>query len=189
MSRAEPAGLRPTIPVTLAFYLFVALAALVWDALREGPSRLLPSPEAVPVGVSVVAGLTLAALVILLSQLLERRFVWARRLSRTLAETIGPLSTTEIAVFSLASGIAEEMLFRGAMQPTLGLWLTSLIFGLAHGYLDRRFVPWMVMAGLSGLALGLLAEWTGSLLAPVLAHFTINYFEFHGLNRHHGGKG
>ena len=132
---------------------------------------------------SVLAGLGFAALVIFSSFLLERRFTWARRLSALLADMIGPLGSREIAVFSLSSGIAEEMFFRGAMQPSLGLWLTSLIFGLAHGYFDRRFIPWMVMAALSGLALGLLAEWTGSLLAPVLAHFTINYFEFHALNR------
>jgi membrane protease YdiL (CAAX protease family) len=33
---------------------------------------------------------------------------------------------------SLSAGTGEEMLFRGALQPLLGLWWTSLIFALAH---------------------------------------------------------
>jgi membrane protease YdiL (CAAX protease family) len=33
---------------------------------------------------------------------------------------------------SLFAGIGEEILFRGAIQPLLGLWLTSAIFSLLH---------------------------------------------------------
>lgn len=33
---------------------------------------------------------------------------------------------------SLFAGIGEEILFRGAVQPLLGLWLTSAIFCLLH---------------------------------------------------------
>jgi len=33
---------------------------------------------------------------------------------------------------SLFAGIGEELLFRGAIQPLLGLWLTSVIFALVH---------------------------------------------------------
>jgi membrane protease YdiL (CAAX protease family) len=33
---------------------------------------------------------------------------------------------------SLVAGIGEEILFRGAIQPLLGLWLTSAIFSLLH---------------------------------------------------------
>lgn len=174
---------RLSIAVVVVFYGLLAGGAIVWDAVRGGPSDLLPQPDAAPVPHSVLLALAVSAIVIGVSRALERRFAWARRVTEVLAEALGPLTRTEIAVFSGASGVAEELFFRGAMQPDLGLWLTSLIFGLAHGYLDRRFLPWMVMATVVGLGLGLLARHTGSLLAPILAHFTINYFEFHALDR------
>jgi len=174
---------RPNIPLVLAFYALLAGAAVVWDALRSGPSRLLPQPEAAHPAVSVALALAFAAAAVGSSRLLERRFAWARRLTAELARVLGPLAPREIAVFSLASGVAEELFFRGALQPDAGIWLTSLIFGLCHGYLDRRFVSWMVMATAVGFGLGLLAHHTGSLLAPTIAHFTINYVEFHALDR------
>jgi membrane protease YdiL (CAAX protease family) len=33
---------------------------------------------------------------------------------------------------ALAAGIGEELLFRGALQPLLGVWATSALFVLAH---------------------------------------------------------
>ena len=177
-----------TVPIVLGVYGTLAAIAVGWDVLRSGPSGLLPSADAMAEAPAVALGLAFAALVIGASRLLEQRFHWARRLSRDIALLIGPLSTAQIAVFSAASGLAEEMFFRGAMQPTLGLWVTSLIFGVCHGYFDRRLAPWAAMAAATGLGLGWLAELTGSLLAPVLAHFTINYFEFHAMNRVAGGS-
>lgn len=174
---------RPDVRLVLIFYGLLAGAGVLWDALRGGPTRLLPQPDAAHPALSVALALGFSAVVVALSRLLEWRFAWARRVAQELAAVLGPLTRREIAVFALASGVAEELFFRGAMQPDLGLWLTSLIFGLAHGYLDRRFVPWMVMATAVGFGLGLLAHYTGSLLAPILAHFTINYVEFHALDR------
>ena len=39
--------------------------------------------------------------------------------------------------------------------------------------------PWTIFALVLGFALGGLLLLTGSLLAPILAHFTINYFNLH----------
>lgn len=173
----------PSVGVTLVFYGLLAGAAAVWDSVRAGPTDLLPGPDAATVPVSVTLALALAAAVVGTSRALERRFRWAQQITTELARRLGPLTTAEIAVFSGASGVAEELFFRGAMQPTLGLWVTSLIFGVAHGYFDRRFLAWMAMATVVGLALGALASFTGSLLGPILAHFTVNYFELHALDR------
>ena len=174
---------RLTIPVVLVSYAVLAVVAVVWDVFRSGPSGLLPPPDAADEAVSVALALAFTAAVVGASRLLDRYAQWARRLTQDIAAMIGPLTSAEIAVYAGASGLAEEMFFRGAMQPTLGLWVTSLIFGLCHGYFDRRFAPWVAMATVTGLGLGVLAEQTGSLLAPVLAHFSINFFEFHALNR------
>jgi membrane protease YdiL (CAAX protease family) len=34
--------------------------------------------------------------------------------------------------FGLCAGVGEEALWRGALQPLLGVWWTSLLFTLAH---------------------------------------------------------
>ena len=42
----------------------------------------------------------------------------------------------EIILISFCAGVGEEILFRGAIQPMLGVWLTSIIFVALHGYLN-----------------------------------------------------
>ncbi|MGB1771024.1 MAG: lysostaphin resistance A-like protein [Planctomycetota bacterium] len=81
----------------------------------------------------------------------------------------------EIFFVALISSISEELLFRALIQPYLGLWLTSLIFGLAHWTGVRELRIWVPLAFLGGLFLGALAE--SSLFGipgSVAAHFTIN---------------
>ncbi len=47
-----------------------------------------------------------------------------------------PLRTSDIVIVSICAGVGEELLFRGAIQPFLGVWLTSLVFVFLHGYLN-----------------------------------------------------
>ena len=72
-------------------------------------------------------------------------------------------------VISVAAGVGEELLFRGALQAEAGLVTASIVFGLLHigGRDTMVFGGWvMVMgAGLGGLAVA-----TGGLLAPIVAH-------------------
>jgi membrane protease YdiL (CAAX protease family) len=78
------------------------------------------------------------------------------------------------------SVIAEEMTFRGFLyrgwsQTRLShsgaIVLTALLFGLLHFQYD-----WfgMTSVGISGLLLGWLRWWSGSLVAPILAHAANN---------------
>jgi hypothetical protein len=60
------------------------------------------------------------------------------------------------------------------LQPELGLFWASLIFGLVHFPAEPRLRPWTAFALLVGFSLGAIYELTGGLFAPVLAHFTIN---------------
>lgn len=71
---------------------------------------------------------------------------------------------------SLIAAVPEEIFFRGAMQPTLGVILTALIFGVLHAMTRLYFI----YAALAGLGLGLLANWHGSLWMPMAAHFAVN---------------
>lgn len=47
----------------------------------------------------------------------------------------------DIIIISLCAGIGEEILFRGAIQLWLGVWITAVIFVALHGYLDPRSKP------------------------------------------------
>jgi membrane protease YdiL (CAAX protease family) len=81
----------------------------------------------------------------------------------------------------LVAPVAEEVVFRGLIYPTLkqhgfpnlALWGTSLLFAAIHDNL-------MILLPLTFLAimLTLLYEATGNLLAPILAHSLFNFVNF-----------
>jgi membrane protease YdiL (CAAX protease family) len=81
---------------------------------------------------------------------------------------------------------AEETAYRAALGtvaasafgPRRGRLLTALAFGLSH-IVDARgagepVVGTVVVTGLAGWVFGLLADWSGSLAAPLLAHLAVN---------------
>lgn len=78
--------------------------------------------------------------------------------------------------FALAalSAIGEEVFFRGALQPIVGILGTSVIFGLLHLSPGGRVSIWTGMAFLAGLFLGWVTEQCGSLLPSIAIHFTVN---------------
>jgi hypothetical protein len=69
------------------------------------------------------------------------------------------------------------------MQPTLGLWITTIIFGLMHIPPKLRLWPWTLMAGLLGLLFGLMTQWSGNIAGAVLAHFIINMLNLRQIAR------
>lgn len=79
-----------------------------------------------------------------------------------------------LVVTTLVPPLGEEALFRGALQPTLGLLLTSILFGLSHGGWRRDTWPYAVSAGFSGLIIGAVLLRTGSLAASALTHILFN---------------
>ena len=79
----------------------------------------------------------------------------------------GPLS---VLAFGLFTGVAEEVLYRGALQPAFGLWLTSIIFALSHvQYLN----PALLLIFLLALALGWIRNRWGTTTAA-LVHAAYN---------------
>lgn len=162
--------------VILAAYAGLGIVALVWSMLRnDGTCLWDPRPGAtMEPGLAALIGAVSGLLVACLSQLAVTKFTFARRLEEEFASILGPLSVAQVIGVAIFSSVAEEAFFRGAMQPDLGLVLTSLIFGLLHVGPGKVFLPWTVMALGMGFALGGLFIWTGSLLAPILCHGMIN---------------
>ncbi|WP_374016947.1 CPBP family intramembrane glutamic endopeptidase [Paenibacillus thiaminolyticus] len=78
-----------------------------------------------------------------------------------------------IVVICLIVGICEELLFRGAVQHAFGPYWTSILFAAIHVRYLRHWLP-TLMVFLISYALGTVYEWTGTLWAPIAAHFFID---------------
>lgn len=86
------------------------------------------------------------------------------------------LTTQEIWFVSLCAGAGEELLFRGALQPWWGLWITSVVFVALHGYLspfNPRLSLYGILMVIAIATLGYLADHLG-LLGAMLAHTLID---------------
>lgn len=76
------------------------------------------------------------------------------------------MTLPQAIALGLVAGFPEEILFRGSIQPIVGLLIAALIFGILH-----FITAWyMVYALVAGLLLGLLFEWRGDLWASTAAH-------------------
>lgn len=117
---------------------------------------------------------------------LGQRFRATHRLVRLIEQTLdlSALRFRHVLLFSLLAAIPEEMLFRGAVQASLGLLATAVVFGVLHA-LSRLY---FIYATGAGLLLGVLYLLGGSLWLPIGAHFTIDLVMFLLLlqrQRHH----
>lgn len=180
---------RRRIVSAIVVYGALGAAALGFLFLGNRPLGSHPNPwlsASFPVrlGLSVGGGLALFAFGILSTRWLVRRTTWARELHVSFRTLLGPLTSTEILVFALTSGIAEELFFRAALQPWLGFVAASILFGAVHLGPSRKFLPWTLWAMAMGFLFGSLYECTGELVGPVLAHVLINYENLHFINTH-----
>lgn len=174
---------RSPAPLALAVYGGFAAVALAVAAARgvspietagllDGFDGVLP--EGTGHGLSLIGGLTLAAATVTATRMFVRRWRWARLLLADLRPVVRGASDAEIVVLGLASGVAEELFFRGLLAPALGLALSSLLFGVIHRLRGRVGWIWATWAGVMGLLFGALFLATGSLLGPLVAHAAIN---------------
>ena len=189
----QPPGKFPA-SVAIVFYALIGGAAAVVGSIFFDLNVLIPFPEVSSDPASGLlwgGGVGLAT--VLVSRLLDRFFEWSRALTRMLKEILGSITMSDALILAVASSIGEELLFRGLLLPKIGLVASSLIFGLVHGFspgspgqmMDtmRRFLPLVIAATVMGFAFGWLVEYTGDVLAAVVAHFTINFLNLSQMYR------
>jgi hypothetical protein len=168
----------------LLFYAAFLGVAIAWRVGLQGESLLLATAgDRVHWLRDVLLGLGAGALVIVGSAELTTRTRFGDALARALAAALGPLRTRDCLILALLSGVAEEALFRGALQPRVGLVWASLLFGLAHLVPRRELIPWTAFSLGAGFLLGGLYAATGNLVAPVVAHVAINAVNLRKLSR------
>ncbi len=182
----------PNRITTLAFVVYgpltVSALAWAWFGGRRFAWSLethwVSEPYAERLALSLGLGLALALTVVAMTPRLVERTRWARALHVELEGIVSPLSSAQITSLALVSGFAEELFFRGAMQPVFGLLATSVIFGALHVGPKPVFMAWMTWAFVMGLLFGLIFELTGVLWGPVFAHVWINQRNMAFIRRH-----
>lgn len=165
---------RPAL--VLVLYLSLAASALVWGGVRGEPNVWRPADGGeTHVWSGICLGAALGLAIVFASRLTVHRFEWARSLHREFRSLLSPLTDAEIVVLAIASSVGEEMFFRGALTPSIGVWASSAVFALLHIGPKARYLPWTVGSFVAGVLFSELFLWSGDLTGPVLAHFTVNF--------------
>lgn len=169
---------------TIAFQ-WIAVAVIRWRTFAHG----IGAPQlglALPKPALTLAAAILLAILFLANQLISLRHMKltaddSQGLLVELARKLFPQDASErLAFFALVVSVAicEELIYRGFVQRVfqdwsgndalVGIAASAVFFSLAHLYQGRRG---MVSTLIVGLLFSAVRDVTGSLLAPIFAHF------------------
>jgi hypothetical protein len=172
--------------IALAYSALGALGATIAEAFGQSPLTTKPwLGEAGPIAAveSLALGIVVAAATVRTTRVLGRAG-WARALHADLRPIVHGLGDGEIVVMALASGVGEELFFRGCLTPLLGVFLSSSAFGLLHQVRGRARWAWAGWATVMGVAFATIYELTGHLVGPIVAHVAINLVNLRYLRDH-----
>jgi uncharacterized protein len=96
------------------------------------------------------------------------------------------LTKSEIVFVSICAGVGEEILFRGAIQPMLGVWVTAILFVAIHGYLNPfnwRLSIYGLFMTVAIAGIGYLTVYFG-LISAIAAHTMIDIFLLYKLSHY-----
>ncbi len=147
---------------------------------------------------AAVQGVIAAAPMVVLLMLVQRWPVGPLRSLFELVETqlvpfLRGCTLADLALISLAAGLAEELLFRGVLQVGIvqytgwnwfAIVVAAVVFGAAHPI----SLMYALLAGLIGVYLGWLLHATGNLLTPVVTHAAYDFAALILLLRPHWSK-
>ncbi len=176
-SRVSVAGITGRIAVGYA--LLAVLATAVAVALRDGVPWVFPHPwlaldPPAAWGASAGMGLGAALLIIVTTRACATRYAWAQRLHLDLRPFAQGLAPWQVVVIAGCSSLGEELLFRGLLQPWLGLLPAAVLFGALHQVRGPARWVWVTWATAVGLLFGAMFQATGSLIGPIIAHALVN---------------
>ncbi|AEE15370.1 Abortive infection protein [Thermodesulfobium narugense DSM 14796] len=122
---------------------------------------------------SVLVGI----LVFLLGFYISKIFLFAKRIDQALyINVFKQANILEMLYISILSAFSEEMFFRGLMQEFLGIYLASIFFGILHTpEISIKGLFYAIYISFIGFILGALYIQQGTILAPMIAHFIINF--------------
>ena len=171
------APIRLTAQV-LTCVVFSLIALAIIFVAQDAPLSVLRGPMAF--GEQLLYGLGLSALAAVFSYV-SYRLTATSEASRNTVIAYGRLDLSGFnpVWISLAAAIGEELLFRAALQPFLGVWITSVVFLVTHTpvYQFRKLnkATLVQAAGVFGasVVLGLTYQYVG-LLAAMMVHTALD---------------
>lgn len=178
----------------LLIQLGLMLLGLVWMALAGYPFLISPNPLRDALAFLLLF-FGLMGLEFLFSRLFPKSFRAAEALHGQLGAAMRSqgISHHQALLLALASGVGEEVFFRGALQNALfggwlGVLLQAVVFTALHPVPDRRAWSYPLFIFLGGLMFGTAYWLTGSLVPGILAHYLHNAKGFYQLleQREHG---
>ncbi|MCB9639761.1 MAG: CPBP family intramembrane metalloprotease [Myxococcales bacterium] len=122
----------------------------------------------------IALGVGIGLAIVWLSRVGMERLAWGREMMRSFKQSLGRLRRSEVLLMAFLSGIAEEALFRMALQSLWGVWVASILFGLVHTGPKRHYMIWTLFAMAFGFLAGGLVLWRPGLLLPAVIHITVN---------------
>jgi membrane protease YdiL (CAAX protease family) len=177
----QPQPARAPIRLTaqvLTCVVFSLIALVLIFVLHDQPRLVLRGP--MTYGEQLLYGLGLSALAAVFSYV-SARFTANSEASRNTVTAYGRLDLSGLnpVWISLAAAIGEELLFRAALQPLLGVWITSLVFLVTHVpvYQFRKLNGASLVQAASvfgvSVVLGFIYQYVG-LLAAVMVHAALD---------------
>ena len=167
-------------PLVAIAYVLIGVAASLGAWWRGISAWTHPSPWVVlDLGVersvySGLVGLAIAGLVVMSTRALVGRVAFATRLHAELRPLARSMSAAAVIYLALSSAFGEELLFRGLLEPWIGIVPQAIIFGALHQVGGSSRWVWIGWATVMGFMLGAMYRCTGSLVGPITAHAIIN---------------
>jgi membrane protease YdiL (CAAX protease family) len=166
-------------------FQWTAAGVILWRSAKHGITATQLGVAIPNVSLAVAISIVLAALVF------ANQIFSLRRIAARPSEVHGPVphlalkifpqdNVERVAFFGLVATVAacEELIYRGFIQRVFEDWSrgyliagiagSAVMFSLAHLYQGRRG---LVSTFIVGLLFSAVRAWTGSLLAPAVAHF------------------
>jgi membrane protease YdiL (CAAX protease family) len=179
--------MRLTSWVLAAYGALGALGAFLAMAFGQSPFTRTPWLEVSGIEAtlaSLVLAVSGAALALIVTRILLRRTKWARALHDKLRPLVRFEDDGVLWLMAIASSVGEELFFRGFLSVTIGIWLSSIAFGVLHQVRGAGRFGWAGSAFAMGLFLSLLYALTGQLVGCIVAHAIVNVVNLQYLRDH-----
>jgi uncharacterized protein len=131
--------------------------------------------------IDLLIGLVIAWVVVNISRYISTHTQWGQNIDDDFTAIFHGMPKYYLSGLAIMSALCEEVLFRGFLQNYFGLMWTSILFGALHIPMQKHHWLWTIAACIMGFVFGACYEWRATLTAPLIAHFTINYFNLHAL--------
>ena len=160
----------------LIFYFIIsAIGLILCFSFDLRPISYLPTRDGVlPWGFQPLFGLGVGFLVAGLGLLISKLTRLGSDFDDMLENLFSEINHYDAITLAIASGIAEEWLFRSVGVPLIGVWSSSILFALLHIPPKKEFIFWPVLAFGLGLGFAFWTEKTDSVMGPTIAHIVIN---------------